>query len=35
MTWHLLILAGRGLSGSISLVVRASAESSRLRRSAL
>lgn len=35
MTWHLPILAGRALSGSISLVVRASAESSPLRRSAL
>lgn len=34
MTWHLPILAGRALSGSISLVVRASADSSRLRRSA-
>lgn len=35
MTWHLPILAGHGLCGSISLVVRASADSSRLRRSAL
>lgn len=35
MTWHLPILAGRGLPGSISLDERASAESSRLRRSAL
>lgn len=35
MTWHLPILAGRALSGGISLVVRATAESSRLRRSAL
>jgi hypothetical protein len=34
MTWHLPILAGRALSGSISPVVRASAESSCLRRSA-
>ncbi len=35
MTWHLPVLAGRALSGSISLVVRGSADSSRLRRSAL
>ncbi|PVY97904.1 hypothetical protein C7388_112157 [Methylobacterium radiotolerans] len=34
MTWHLPILAGRALYGSISLVVRTSAESSFRRRSA-
>lgn len=34
MTWRPLILADRALSGSISLVERASAEPSRLRRSA-
>jgi hypothetical protein len=34
MTWRLPILAGRALCGSISLVERASAESSFRRRSA-
>ncbi len=34
MTWHLPILAVRALYGSISVVARASADSSRLRRSA-